>query len=584
LTARAGVDLGAGLARTLAEAGKIFAEASVSIDAVLDTVVKMTAELIGQSCAISLISEDGKWLNLVAFHHTDPGSLRSIQDLLVRAPVPVGQSLTGGVAATGTPFFARDPSEIDLRACVSPQFYAFLERVAVTSIMIVPLRARGEIIGTLAMSRYQMGRSYTAEDLAFLEELSVRAALAISHARALERLQEELAERVRAEETLRRTEEQLRSAAKLEAIGRLAGGIAHDFNNILSVIVGTAELARQNLSDPISVGKDLEEIIRASELCSSLTHQLLAFGRRQVLQPRVLDLNVALSALGTLLKRMIPADIRIVTSLAEAPALVRADPGQLEQVVVNLAINGRDAMPGGGQLALETRMVVLDEGYTDEHATVIPGRYVMLTVGDTGQGMDVRTVARIFEPFFTTKERGKGTGLGLSTVYGIVKQSGGEIFVSSEPGRGTTFKVYFPAVDDAVEAAPEAPHSHPVAAGESPTVLLVDDDPAVRRVARRILELGGYGVVEAGSGAEATAACERHKGPIHLLLSDVVLEGESGPNLAARLTALRPFMKVLFMSGYAQHGKPALLGPDIRFLEKPLSSARLLHQVKLVLE
>ncbi|HEV8304402.1 MAG TPA: response regulator [Gemmatimonadales bacterium] len=382
----------------------------------------------------------------------------------------------------------------------------------------------------------------------------------------------------------RQLEEELRQAQKMEAIGQLAGGVAHDFNNILTAIHGYADL----LGDALPAGdarlEDVEEIRKAARRAAQLTRQLLAFSRKQVLEPRVLDLNALVENLDKMLRPLLGENVELTTALAPALNAVRADPNQLEQVILNLAINARDAMPQGGKLTIETADVALDEHYATRHVGVAPGRYVMLAVSDTGTGMDEQTKARIFEPFFTTKEPGKGTGLGLSTVYGIVKQSGGNIWLYSEPGRGTTFKIHFPAVDATVDEAPNAARAGGLDGVE--TVLVAEDDEQLRRLAQRALAGRGYTVLEADGGAAALAVARRHPGPIHLLLTDVIIPGMDGRSLAQALQAERPDLRVLFMSGYADkaivhHG---VLDSGVAYLAKPFTTEAVARKVREVLD
>jgi two-component system cell cycle sensor histidine kinase/response regulator CckA len=383
---------------------------------------------------------------------------------------------------------------------------------------------------------------------------------------------------------LKRTEEQLFGAQKMEAIGRLAGGIAHDFNNLLTAIMGNAEMVLAELSAADPVRQDVEEIRKAGQRASTLTRQLLAFSRQQVLAPRVLDLNELVLNMDKLLRRLIGEDVELHTSLAPDLGAVRADPGQMEQVLMNLAVNARDAMPDGGQLTLETANVVLDEGYVDRHSPVPRGAYVMVAITDTGTGMTDDVKARIFEPFFTTKEAGKGTGLGLATVYGIIKQSDGYIWPYSEPGRGTTFKVYLPLVHEVAESLAVVGRV-PESRGGTETVLLVEDDEAVRSLARRALVKCGYRVLEATNAGEALLAAEQHAGPIHLMVSDIVMPGLNGPELAARLRPSRAEMRVLFMSGYAERAveqQNSVSGSA--FLTKPFTPELIARKVRDVLD
>jgi PAS domain S-box-containing protein len=384
-------------------------------------------------------------------------------------------------------------------------------------------------------------------------------------------------------------EAQLQRAGRMEAIGRLAGGIAHDFNNLLTIIKGYTELALKRPRISPELQADVERIEDAAERASTLVRQLLAFSRRQVLQPKLVDLNGIVLGLDKLLRRLMDEGIQMSAVPGKNIGTIKADPGQMEQVIMNLVVNARDAMPSGGRLTVETANVELDAAYASDHAPVKPGRYVMLAVSDTGTGMSPETVAHIFEPFYTTKESGRGTGLGLSTVYGIVKQSGGYIWVYSEPGRGSSFKVYLPRVEQEPEALPAVR----VASGEqtgSETILLVEDQPQVRELARMSLSEKGYTVLVASSPEDAEGACARHGAEIHLLLTDLIMPGITGRELAKRLTARHPKMRVLCMSGYTfgittQTGmQSGLLEDGVAFLQKPFTPSALSEKVREVLD
>jgi two-component system cell cycle sensor histidine kinase/response regulator CckA len=376
-------------------------------------------------------------------------------------------------------------------------------------------------------------------------------------------------------------EAQLLQSQKMDAIGRLAGGIAHDFNNLLGVILGYGERVRRRL--PPEERREIGEVLKAADHAAALTHQLLAFSRRQVLQPQVIDLNAAVGEMDGMLRRIIGEDIHLVTVLKEGLGRVKADRGQMQQVIMNLAVNARDAMPKGGLLTIETNNVVLDGSYVSAHRAVRPGRYVMLAVTDTGEGMDAETQARIFEPFFTTKEAGKGTGLGLATVFGIVKQSEGDIWVYSERFHGTTFKVYLPRVDEPENE--EASTGGQVSVGTE-TVLLVEDADTLRELGREILTDHGYKVVEARSGPEAVALLGSHDGVIDLLLTDLVMPGMTGKELADQASARRPGIKVLFMSGYTDDalGHHGAVDPGVALVEKPFTVDLFLRKVRETLD
>jgi two-component system, cell cycle sensor histidine kinase and response regulator CckA len=379
-------------------------------------------------------------------------------------------------------------------------------------------------------------------------------------------------------------QDQLRQAQKMEAIGRLAGGVAHDFNNLLSVIMGYAALAIDSIHDGDPLRAQLDEILGASARARDLTRQLLAFSRQQVLEPRLVDLNGVIGQLERMLERLIGEDVELVAVKAPDLGQVLVDPSQIEQVVMNLVVNARDAMPKGGKLTIETANVYLDETYASDHENVSAGHHVMLAVVDTGHGMDRATQARIFEPFFTTKEVGRGTGLGLSTVFGVVRQSGGHVYVYSEPGKGAAFKVYFPR---ATGTAPVVHHHRtPSPRSGSETVLVLEDEAQVRRVVVAMLQRGGYRVIEATRAEEALDAARDKERTIDLLLTDIVMPGMSGPEVVRRIREIRPNLKAICMSGYTddtvvRHG---ILESGIAFLQKPITPDSLRQKVRSVLE
>ena len=380
-------------------------------------------------------------------------------------------------------------------------------------------------------------------------------------------------------------EEQLLQSQKMEAVGQLAGGVAHDFNNILTAIVGYSDLLAAELGDNAQQREDIEEIRKAARRAAALTRQLLSFSRKQVLEPRIVDVNGVVLNLDKMLRSLMSENIELATQLAEDLDAARVDPNQLEQVIMNLAINARDAMPDGGTVTIETANATLGEDYAAKHVSVIPGDYVMLAVTDTGCGMTEATKARIFEPFFTTKPAGRGTGLGLSTVYGIVKQSGGNIWLYSEPNKGTTFKIYLPAVDALPEDIGKAAPVEAERQG-SGTVLVVEDDEQLRRLTHRALAAQGYEVLEADRGRSALDAARRHEGPIDLLVTDLVMPDTNGPKLAETLRAARPGLRVLFMSGYPEgaivhHG---MLEAGVAYLAKPFTTEAITRKVREVLE
>ena len=397
----------------------------------------------------------------------------------------------------------------------------------------------------------------------------------------------DVTDRRRAEEELRRSQDQLRQAQKMEAIGRLTGGIAHDFNNVLSVVLSYASLLIDDLRPGDPMRADLEEIRAAGERAAGLTRQLLAFGRRQILHPELVDLNEVLAGLEKMLRRLIGEDVELVVVPSPEPARVVVDPGQIEQVIMNLVVNARDAMPSGGKLTIEIARVELDARAAADQPDAAPGPWWVMSFRDTGVGMDEAIQARIFEPFFTTKEAGRGTGLGLSTVFGIVRQSGGHVTVRSAAGQGATFRVHLPpGTARAGEAAPAPRPPEPAGLRGSETILLVDDDEGVRRLLRTLLRRQGYEVLEAQGGGDALVISEQHPSDIHLLLTDMVMPRVSGAQLAARLAAGRPAMKVLYMSGYTDDPavREGALGPDAAFIHKPFTPEALLRKVREALD
>jgi PAS domain S-box-containing protein len=446
--------------------------------------------------------------------------------------------------------------------------HELLERMQAEGYLGVPLRAStGEVLGVLVVM----------DDAPLANVASAQSLLKIFAARAGTEL-----EREQTSAALHEQEMQFRQAQKMEAVGQLAGGIAHDFNNLLTVIIGRSALLLQQMSSDDPARRNIGLIAKTGERAAQLTRQLLAFSRRQVLEMRVLDLNAVVAGMEPLLHRLIGEHITLTLRPDSSLWRTKSDVGQLEQVIMNVAVNARDAMPEGGQLAIETGNVTLDEVYARSHPGAVPGPYVMLAASDTGVGMDAETQSRVFEPFFTTKETGKGTGLGLAMVYGIVKQSDGYVSVDSELGRGTTFRIYLPQVEETVEAGGTTAETDPRPRG-SETVLLVEDEEGVRELAHEILETLGYTVLAAGRPDEALKIVAQHPGPIHLLLTDVIMPGMSGPALAGRLLSARRDLKVLYMSGYTdlRHG---LLAAGTTLLQKPFTPDALARKVREVLD
>jgi two-component system cell cycle sensor histidine kinase/response regulator CckA len=382
----------------------------------------------------------------------------------------------------------------------------------------------------------------------------------------------------------KRTEDELRQAQKMEAVGHLAGGIAHEFNNYLGIIMGYSDQLAQEEIQSESLRLGLAEIKSATQKAASLTRQLLAFSRKQVIEPTVLDLNASVWDAHKLLRRLIPANIDVIPVLHPDLGKVKADPAQIQQILINLVVNARDAMPQGGKITIDTAEVVLDEEFASRHVDIQPGDYVMVSVNDTGEGIDAETLAHIFEPFFTTKKAGKGTGLGLSTTYGIVKQSGGHITVASVQGRGTTFRVYLPKLAETHDDSPTAPHSKPMPTGIA-TILLVEDESSLRRLMRTSLEKQGYRVLEAKDGAEGLSVCRHNLEHIDLVVTDLAMPRMTGLQLKEKVVALRSSMKFLLISGYAEDllGSPEQIANAGEFLEKPFLPDELARRVREIL-
>ncbi len=444
------------------------------------------------------------------------------------------------------------------------------------SMIVVPLISKDEAIGNIYFGSTRP-KFFTIRDVILAENIGAQIAGAIANAQLFNKQEQ-------AEKEKNTLEEQLLQSQKMEAIGRLAGGIAHDFNNLLTVIKGYSELTLIGLKNNNPFRGNIEQIDKASGRAADLTRQLLAFSRRQVMELKVLDLRGVLQNLEKMLRRVIGEDIELIIELGDTTGKVKVDPGQMEQVILNLAVNAKDAMPNGGNLVIEINNAELDEEYARKHVAIKPGQYVMLLVSDTGCGMSPEIRDRIFEPFFTTKEKGKGTGLGLSTVYGIVKQSGGNIWVYSEQGHGTTFKIFLPRVDEPEDELEQKEAGEDLSCGNE-TILLVEDEEEVRKLAVKILQRQGYKVLEASHPGEASILYDQHVGKIHLMLTDVVLPVMSGRKLVENLVSLHPKMKVLYMSGYtdnavSHHG---VLEKGLNYIQKPFTVDGLLRKVRDVL-
>lgn len=484
--------------------------------------------------------------------------------------LPVGDDLVGQTIKTGRIIVHNDYQEtLEGRLVIAQRSGNRDDTRVPRSAMVAPMIVMGRVVGVIEIQSYDLA-AYGNEHVTAMRLAANLAANAIENEQLLEQEKERVV--------------QFQQSQKMEAVGRLAGGVAHDFNNLLTAITGYSDLSLRRLKPEDHLHVNITEIKRAAERAAALTHQLLAFSRKQVLQPRVLDLNAIVSEMDKMLRRMIGEDLELLFDLTPALGRVKADPGQIQQILMNLVVNARDAMPDGGKLTIQTADVYLDEEYTRQHVAVVPGAYVMLAVSDNGTGMDESTRGRIFEPFFTTKEQGKGTGLGLSTVYGIVKQSQGNIWVYSEVGLGTTFKIYLPQVEGQAEKIQLSENAKSLAPGTE-TILLVEDDDMVRGIARVILTSAGYTVLEAADGESALGLCRQHEAMIHLLLTDVVMPRISGRALADQVKEMRPDIGILFMSGYTHeaiihHG---VLNEGINFMEKPFTPETLTQKIRAAL-
>jgi signal transduction histidine kinase/ActR/RegA family two-component response regulator len=501
------------------------------------------------------------------------GTLDDGTRMPVRQRIKIGESLSGRVASTGKALMLRDPAN---HPDLDPEHAASMRRLGYRGLLTVPAKIGDRVVGVLSfLTTREQG--FSAEDMAIATAFASHAAIALENSRLL-------LESRRAYDELAETQGQLEQAQKMDAIGRLAGGVAHDFNNLLTVILGRTDILLHPLKPEDPMRRGIELIQRTAGRAADLTRQLLAFSRKQVLEPVVLDLSAVTTDMKDMLGRLIGEDIALLTTPTPGLGRVKADRGQVEQVVMNLAVNARDAMPQGGRLILETANVDLDDEYVRRHVGARPGPHVMLAVSDTGTGIPREIQAQIFEPFFTTKEQGKGTGLGLATVYGIVKQSGGYIEVDSEPRQGTTFRIYLPRLEAAVTVDRSVRPA--AAAGGTETILLVEDEEGVRELARDILRASGYTVLEARNGAEALLLCERHQGPLDMLLTDVVMPRMSGRELAERLAPLRPELSVLYMSGYTDDAviRHGVLAAGTAFLQKPFTPAALVLRVRETLD
>ena len=487
---------------------------------------------MGDACVIRMVKEDGETFERGgAMFQPDPEVLEFAKRVFLANDQRHDEGVAGLVVTTRKPIVLNTTND-DIASRIPPRYGELIRRIGCSSMLAVPLMSGGRVIGALTIVGTH---HYTPDDVEFVCELANHTALALHNSRLIADAHRELAERRHTEESLRQTKEQFHQAQKMDAVGRLAGGIAHDFNNLLTVIVNASSVLLEDLTEPSS-RLDVEDIQTAAHRAADLTRQLLAFSRQQVLEPQIINLNSTVEKMRKIFSRVVGEDISIIVITGPHLGHIKADPGHVNQVIMNLVVNARDAMLGGGTLTVETRDTVTEYGPVD-----------VLSVTDTGIGMDEATRSRIFEPFFTTKDKSKGTGLGLSTVFGIVEQSGGTMAVHSKPGRGATFEICFPRCDETIEVATPV-ENRPLRGGE--TILLVDDDAQVRKVATAILQRSGYRVLAARSGPDAILQYHQRLAEVDLLLGDVVMPEMSGRELADRLGTIRPDLRVLYMSGY----------------------------------
>lgn len=552
-------------AEALARVARVLTE-SLDVSVVGQRVVETVQDILGtKTVVLRLLEPDGS-LRAVA----SGGMLRN--ELRADDVAPPGMGIGVPAVVSGLPVQSRDPLN-DPRFLFTEELRRRLGRTGVTSILSVPLRAEGQAIGVLSVG--DVGdRVFSESEIVLLQTLADHFATAVENMRLYERVRTAL-------DALSRTQEQLVQAQKMDAVGRLAAGIAHDFNNLLTVIVGRCQLLSSRRAPGDPPARDLVLIEKTAKRAGALVAQLLAFSRKQVLQPKVLDLNVVVAELMRLLERVLREDIHVVVRSGERLGRVKADPAQIEQAILNLVVNARDAMPAGGQLTIETTNVEVDEASSGERRGLPPGPYVMLAISDTGVGMDRETQQHLFEPFFTTKDVGEGTGLGLAMVYGIITQSGGDVAVQSEVGQGTTFEILLPRVEATDEPRVD-PKPSDVVLGGTETVLVVEDEDDVRELTREVLEGAGYTVLEAARPDEAMRIAGQQAGSIDLLLTDVVMPDRSGLALALQLTAFYPQMRVVFMSGYAAGAEDRIriLGPGTAFIAKPFTPDSLLAKIR----
>jgi signal transduction histidine kinase/CheY-like chemotaxis protein len=549
------------------------ASESLDVEKVLRDALDATLKAFNiEAGGLFLLEPDGETMTLRTYQGVSDEFVRNVQH------IKLGEGISGRAVTE------KRPIVLNVSEYPTEHLAPFVIKEGFKTLVSTPFLSRGKVTGAMNLATC---REYVfkTDELNLLESIGIQLGNVIENALLYEGAQRELAERERMEQEKVELEKQLLQSQKMEAIGRLAGGIAHDFNNLLTIIKGYCQFSLMELKEDDPLRGDIEEIRKASEKAAKLTHQLLAFSRRQVMEMKTIDLNVLLINLDKMLQRVIGEDIKLITVLAQGDVTVNVDPGQIEQVIMNLAVNARDAMPNGGKLIIETANVGLDEASIQKHINMVPGDYAMLSINDTGVGMTPEVRERIFEPFFTTKEKGKGTGLGLSTAYGIVKQCGGYIWAYSELGLGTTFKIYLPHASEPAEELVEKSIKREVPRG-SETILVVEDEADVRILTARILRELGYTVLEASNGEEVLSIYEEWKTPIDLVLTDVVMPKMSAGELTKRLKSKNPGVKILYMSGYTENTivHKGILEREKDYIPKPFGKSDLARKVREVLD
>lgn len=567
----------------LSDSTRDFVAEEGDIESLLEHIVQRFVRALGGSCVLMLLG--AKPPKNVRTYHADPSIHAALVRLAEYFPQPIPGGFIERIIQSQKPLFLPELDPSYLVALIPDQTssaVSWVQSLGLHSMLVVPLVSQGRTVGVATMLRHHQEAPHTEDDLRFLLDLTAHAALSIINANLVQSLQQELAERAAAEQALKRTEDQLWHAQKMEAIGRLAGGIAHDFNNVLSVIMGYSELALLQFSDQPDLVEPLHEIGQAAERAAKLTKQLLAFSRQQLSSPEVVDLNQVIRGTEKMLQRLIGANIELTLDLQPDLYNVNADAGQIEQVLWNLLVNARDAIPGCGKIAITTRNTQVNSD-SAEHPGLAPGSYAVIAVRDDGSGMDKATQEQIFEPFFTTKGKGRGTGLGLFTVFGIVQQHRGAIQVSSSPGAGATFTLLFPQTHEVVPSSPP-PAQRSRHGGGTQRILLAEDDAQLRKMVSSILQSRGYHVFVAVNGKHALQILEANPAPIDLLLTDVVMPELSGPELAVQALRILPQLKVLFMSGYTDDTFGSLDTHGMELLPKPMTPDTLLRKIEQVLQ